>query len=66
MKVAELIEELKKMPQNAEVLPYTSESEDYGFTIGNVKAYTHTDDMPYAKGDKPDPEEFGGTIVIIG
>lgn len=66
MTVAELSEELKKMPQHAEVLPYASEGEDYGFAIGNVKAYTSKDDMPYAKGDKPDPNEFGGVLVIIG
>ncbi len=63
MTVEKLIEKLQSMPQSAVVLTYVEEAEEYGQT-SKVEMVTSQDDMPYAKGDKPDVGE--GRVLIKG
>lgn len=62
MKVSQLIEKLKEMPQEARVMGYNGDEEAYQ---GNFSPEVcGIDTLPYAKGDKPELEE-GEEIVLI-
>lgn len=65
MIVKELIEKLQAVNQEADVLTYIEEAEEYGKTT-NLKVFTadQQEEMPYAKGDKPVIERE--TVLISG
>lgn len=61
MTTKELIEELKKYPEDTEVLTYVEEAEEFGET-DSVELITNQDEMPYSKGDTP---EIRGTQTLL-
>lgn len=61
MTVKQLISILETKKQDAQVIMYTEGEEVYG-KVTKVNPYQKTEDMPYAKGDKPEIEE---EVVLI-
>jgi hypothetical protein len=66
MKVRHLIEELSKQDQNAEVVTYIDEAEEYG-NVNKVEFIKRQSDLYYAKGDQPKLKDkpYEGKVVLI-
>ena len=65
MKVKELKELIDKLDQEATVLLYIDEAEEFG-ALERIKLFTpeNADELPYAKGDQP--EITGPTALLVG
>lgn len=49
----ELITLLKTFPENTPILTYNDETANYSYANIILELYENTEDMPYAKRDKP-------------